>query len=174
MSTSSPISFDAMVRIFRALGVRDPESWARSQADEGSTQLARALFLKQAWADVVPEDDHAWMQTGIAAAERDPDEPFAGAGRALKRMLASGVDARDITDLVRAMQGELLASICYLLGDAGSARAGLPEGCPDVKWELYEQDDDYNPAAPISCLHEDVLGFDPTGREMRPRPRDEK
>ena len=35
----------------------DPESWASSQVEEGIPQLARYLFLRQAWGCVVREDD---------------------------------------------------------------------------------------------------------------------
>jgi hypothetical protein len=34
---------------FRKLGARDPEGWADSQVEEGIPQLARYLFLRQAW-----------------------------------------------------------------------------------------------------------------------------
>src|SRR3954469_21190541 len=40
---------------FRAFGAEDPESWARSQVEEGIPQYARFVFLWQAWRNVVAE-----------------------------------------------------------------------------------------------------------------------
>jgi Leucine Rich repeat len=38
---------------FKKLGVRDPESWARSEIDEGIPQLSRAVFLRALWGEVL-------------------------------------------------------------------------------------------------------------------------
>src|SRR5579872_1632644 len=47
--------------LFRKLGARNPESWARSQLEENIPQLARFLFLRQAWKLVIDENDHGWI-----------------------------------------------------------------------------------------------------------------
>src|SRR5262245_12222892 len=47
--------------LFRKVGASDPEGWARSQIEEGIPQLARYLFLRQAWRQVVSEDDASWI-----------------------------------------------------------------------------------------------------------------
>jgi len=38
-----------LAALFQKLGARDPDHWARSQVEEGVPQLARFLFLRQAW-----------------------------------------------------------------------------------------------------------------------------
>jgi hypothetical protein len=46
---------------FRALGADEPESWARSQVEEGIPQYARFVFLRQAWTNVIPDGDTSWI-----------------------------------------------------------------------------------------------------------------
>jgi hypothetical protein len=40
---------DELTALFKKVGARKPEGWARSQIEEGIPQLARFLFLRQAW-----------------------------------------------------------------------------------------------------------------------------
>jgi hypothetical protein len=164
MSSNSDIN--ALIRRFAALGASDPETWARSQVEEGIPQLARFLFLRQAWQHVVPDDDPAWITAEMKAANDDPEAPFAGVGHALARLKANGASDADLTDLVRGMQVNLLSSLCYLLEDPGLD--GDPEA-EDISWALCQITEEG--AVPVNGLHESVLESDPTGREMRPRPR---
>jgi hypothetical protein len=155
-----------LAELFRELGARDPESWAASQTSEGINQLHRFLFLRQAWARVVPENDDAWIDQEIASSKQHPGQPFAGIGHALTKMQAKGVAREDIVDLARGMQARLLFDFCYLLADPSI----LESSVEDLGWALVETDDDFEPTGEvISGLHESVLGTDPTGREMRPR-----
>lgn len=155
-----------LTELFKALGAEDPESWADSQTTEGINQLHRFLFLRQAWQRVVSENDDAWIDEEIAYYKRFPVQPFAGIGKALKRMEAKGVEREDIVDLVRGMQVRLLADFCYLLDDPSLDEAGVE----DLGWALVEANDDCEPGGTvIGGLHESVLSTDPTGREMRPR-----
>lgn len=151
--------------VFRKLGARDPDDWARSQIDEGIPQLARFLFLRQAWRLVVDENDTTWIAQKAADAEGLRRGPFAGIGHALKRLRALGAVDEDIVDLVRGMQAELLFRLCYLLEDPGNVE---PE-VRNVRWSLFQVDEQLKPLEPIRGLHESVLGTDPTGREMPPR-----
>ena len=151
--------------LFRKLGAANPEGWAQSQIQEGIPQLARYLFLRQAWRNIVSEDDAAWIERGIDRAEKHPDEPYAGVGHALKKLRARGATDDEITDLVRGMQAELLFSFCYLLEDPGDVEAEVA----DIAWALTQVDDDGKIIGSIRALHESVLQTDPTGREMRPK-----
>lgn len=161
---------EELTRIFRQLGAKDPESWARSQVEEDSPQLHRFLFLSKAWSLVVPEDDDSWIDQLITAQQRHPDDPYAGQGRALDRLLALGADRADIVDLVRATQAEVIFGLCYQLGDPG-LHDEEEEQVNSVGWALVATDADGEPTAQvIDGLHESVLEMDPTGREMRPRP----
>jgi hypothetical protein len=154
-----------LAELFRKLGADDPEVWARSQIQEGIPQLARFLFLRQAWQLVVSEDDTSWIDRGIGRAEKRPDEPYAGVGHALKKLRARGASDEEITDLVRGMQAQLLFSFCFLLDDAGY----LPDEVADMAWALHQVDEAGNVLGTIEGLHESVLETDPTRREMRPR-----
>ncbi|MFI5011352.1 MAG: hypothetical protein ACHQAY_03295 [Hyphomicrobiales bacterium] len=156
---------EELTALFRRLGAQDPEGWARSQIQEGIPQLARFLFLRQAWREVVSEDDTRWIGSSIARAQTHPDEPYAGVGHALKKLRALGATDDDITDVVRGMQAELLFSFCYLLEDPGKVE---PE-VADLGWALVQIDGDGKVLGNIDGLHESVLETDPTGREMGPR-----
>ena len=156
--------FEELTAIFRRLGASDPEGWAISQVQEGIPQLARFVFLKQAWSLVLADGDTGWTAPYIESALNKPDEPYAGVGLALQRLLSAGADPRDLTDVVRGIQADLLFNLCYLLGDPG-----FPNQIADVAWGLFQLDDDDRPVAHIGGLHESVLETDPTGREMRPR-----
>lgn len=159
------MNWSALTSLFRKLGARDPEQWAGSQLSEGIPQLERFLFLRQAWRLVLTEDRHDWIKQTIEQSKRHPKEPYAGAGHALDRLTQAGASDQDLTDLVRAMQAELLFGLCYLLEDPGLTE---PE-VESVTWWLFRTNEEGEPVAPISGLHESVLETDPTGREMRPK-----
>jgi hypothetical protein len=154
-----------LAALFRKLGAIDPEEWAQSQIEEGIPQLARFLFLRQAWRLVVREGDSTWIGHALAHAEARPADPYAGAGHALRKLRDRGASDEELTDLVRAMQAELLFRFSYLLEDPGD----LEPEVSDVSWSLVQTDSDGNVLNNISGLHESVLETDPTGREMRPR-----
>ncbi len=61
-----------LTELFRNLGADDPAGWARSQLEEGLPQLARFLFLRQAWKLVVKPDDSGWI---TAARQIDASRP---------------------------------------------------------------------------------------------------
>ncbi len=154
-----------LTELFRSLGARDPEQWARSQTREGIPQLARFLFLRQAWKLVVPEGDNRWIDAAVRQGAARPNDPYAGVGHALEKLRARGATDEELTDVVRGMQAELLFSLCHLLEDPGD----LEPDVADVAWCLVQVDDAGNVVGPLGGLHESVLETDPTGREMRPR-----
>jgi hypothetical protein len=161
-----PRDIAELTKLFDRLGADDPEAWASSQLSEGVPQLQRYLFLRQAWKNILGEDDFKWIDEEIRAGERYPDGPYAGIGAALKRALASGVSPQDLTDIARGFQAKMLFEFCYLLDDPGLSEPELA----GLSWGLFEMGDDDNPVPPrIGGLHESVLETDPTGREMRPR-----
>jgi hypothetical protein len=158
---------EKLTALFRKLGAPDPEERARSQIDDGIDQLSRYVFLRQAWKRVVPPGDASWIDAQIASAKARPLDPGAGAGPALQRLLAAEVDRKDIHEVVRVMQWELLLSLCYLLEDPGE----LEPEIADMSWRLIRINDDGAYIGPISGLHESVLETEPAGREMRPELR---
>lgn len=158
------MSIEQLTALFRKLGAPDPEGWARSQINDGTDQLARYVFLRQAWKCVVPPEDSQWIDALIEAAKARPTDPGAGAGPALQRLLAAGADRKDIHEVARVMQWQLLFSLCYLLEDP----CELEPEIADMSWRLMRTTDDGTCIEPISCLHESVLATEPAGREMRP------
>jgi len=89
-----PSDLDELTALFKKLGARRPELWARSQLSEGINQLQRFLFLRQAWSLILREDDTDWIQGEIARAQRRPNEPYAGVGHALRRCVEKGASAQ--------------------------------------------------------------------------------
>jgi hypothetical protein len=61
-----------LVATFRKLGARDPEGWAQSQLDDGIPQLARYLFLRQAWGKIVKEGEPDWIEASTQRARTHP------------------------------------------------------------------------------------------------------
>jgi hypothetical protein len=151
-----------LAALFRKLGARNPEAWARSQVQEKIPQLARFLFLRQAWRLVVSPDDLNW----ISEAQRtDPDRPGGEIGPAVRRLLSGGGCDADLTTVVRVMQWRTLAGFCQLLDDPGD----LESEASDVAWRLFQVDENEKPVAVIGGLIESLLETDPTGRETRPK-----
>jgi hypothetical protein len=146
--------------LFVRLGARNPAQWAHSEITEGIPQLARFLFLRQAWKHVVPEADRNWIRD---LASVDGNGPEGDVGAALGRLTVQGVDENDLTTVVRAMQRKLLFALCYLLDDSGT----LEPEVRDIAWRLFQVDDNERPIALIASLHESVLETKPNGCEMR-------
>lgn len=154
-----------LTELFRKLGVHKPEAWADSQVEEGINQLGRFLFLRQAWREILDENDTSWIQNQINLSEQNPGSPCSGIGPALQRLLEKGADPQDITDIARIMQYQLLFRICYLLSDPSIPEPELQ----DFSWGLFQLNKNGEIVDTIDALHESVLETDPTGREMRPR-----
>lgn len=93
---------------------------------------------RQAWRTIIGEEDALWIDANIARAEREPNEPFAGVGLALKKLRARGAGDDEIIDLVRGMQVELLFSLCYLLEDPGE----LGPEVAHISWILAQIDEE--------------------------------
>jgi hypothetical protein len=154
-----------LTRLFELAGANDPQSWAKSEVDEGIPQLARFLFLRQAWRQILAEGDVTWIDREIQHSKRSPDAPGAGLGHSLSRLLSSGANRDDLTEVARTVQWQLLHGLCYQLSDPSIEEPELS----DVGWGLFEVDEDGNAGRPIGGLHESVLDTDPSGREMRPK-----
>lgn len=164
MTADDPDDLRALTQLFAELGAPAPERWARAQVDGGVPQLARFLFLRAAWGHVLADGDTRWIDGPIAAAQLQPDAPFAGLGAALARLRESGARDADISEVVRGMQVAALFAFCHLLDGAPAAE---PE-VADVRWALVQVTADGDVVAPLRALHASLLDTDPTGREMRP------
>jgi hypothetical protein len=161
-----PVDEKELTALFRKLGASSPESWARSQVNEGIPQLLRFLFLKNAWSNVALEGETDWIEREIKNAQSNPSRPYAGLGLVLAQCVDKGVLPQDLNEVARCLQAQMLFSLTYLL-DGPSYEPGTLE---DVSWGLFQTDNDGQPiGTQISGLHESVLEFDPTGREMRPK-----
>lgn len=165
----SPADLANLTARFIAAGARDPEGWARSQLAEGIPQLARYLALKDAWAEVIGDGDHKWIDSAVRQSAANPEEPYAGVGHALKRLLAAGASREDLAEVVRGMQAQLLFHLLYTFTAGDHPRTSDTE-FEGLAWSLRAVDRDSGKQVyELSALHESMLELDPTGREMRPR-----
>lgn len=129
-----------LTALFRKLGARDPEGWARSQINENIPQLARFLFLKQAWKLVVRDNDSSWISE---MHQFDSNKPGGDAGPAIARLLAAGGRKDDLTKIVRVMQWRLLSGLWQLLDDPGN----IDSEAGDIAWRLFQVDESDHPIA---------------------------
>jgi hypothetical protein len=157
-----------LTKLFQKLGAEDPESWARSEIMENIPQLARFLFLRSAWENVAPEDDTKWIDEEIENSKRRPNNPCAGTGKALQKILDLGANREDIVDIVRGMQYQTLFGLCYLID---TMNGDIPE-IGEFGWVLHEIDNNGKlTGRVVQGMYESALSMDPTRREMRPRSR---
>lgn len=78
-------------------------------------------------------------------------------------MLDKNVSKETIIDLIRVIQFETLFHVCSTIDKSFEADT------PVSNWTLFEIDDDDNIKDSISGLHESLIEFDPSGKDLRPR-----
>ena len=153
----------SLTDVFRQAGAIDPEMWADSQIKEGINQLGRFSFLKAITSEWLKEDDVHWVDNQIEFNYSRQGDPCSQLPKALKEMLDKNVSRETILDLIRVIQFNTLFHVCSTIDRAIEAET------PIKNWALYEVDDDDNPMETLNGLHESLLQFDPSGKEMRPR-----
>jgi hypothetical protein len=147
--------------IFQKLGAENPDAWAESQIEEGIPQLARFLFLKGAWEEIVP-DNEEWIEKYLSVTEFEV--PFGGIAKSIQKMVECGVPKIYITELCRSICAEFLSGITHMLDDSSTVK-----GNKYLNWALVQLDENDQPIQIVDSLHESVLETDPTGRECYPR-----
>ena len=80
--------------LFRILGAQNPEAWAHSQLEENIPQLARFLFLRQAWKLVIDKNDPRWIPDMRRIESKKPGGDI---GPAISRLLAGGGKENDLS-----------------------------------------------------------------------------
>ena len=136
----------ALASTFRALGAPDPESWVRSQVDEGIPQLARFVFLQNLWKAVDARADADVLDAHPQAA----------------RLIAAGGSRDDVAFLARVSAFDAMMDVIGLI-DNGRAD-DLGDQLPG--WCLVQTDEGYRPTdRVVGGLHESFTSLDPSGRE---------
>lgn len=158
------IPYERALAIFKQLGAKDPKACAEAESIEDHPTLVRFLFLEALWGNVVG-DDASWMDEWA-----DRKHPIPAA---IRRMLAKGIDPKDLTDVVRDMQIDVLFNACVSLGDSSHGIEDIQKKIPEtIDWCLAEHDVANDKATRIVLdLHGDFYDFDPTGRRGEPRKR---
>lgn len=145
MSESWPICFADSARAIRRIV-------------EGLPQLARFVFLREAWKQLVSEGDRTWIAECIQESESGPGGSIA---MAIERLVGGGASPEDLTTVVRVMQRRLLFGLCRLLDEPGS----LEHEVGAIDWKLFQVDQDDQPIAAMTGLHESILETAPSGTE---------
>ena len=161
-----PYPYEELLNRFRALGTRDPESWAKSETDENIAQLARFCFLRSLWRNAIDgwTTSDAWIEQSIAMSERKPDIPFGDAGPALKRLLDAGAARADLKRVARMIAYNAVFELINRVDEGYDPE--LNDDYPG--WRLMEMKDDELTGRDIGGLHESLLEMDPSGHEGRP------
>jgi hypothetical protein len=138
----------------------------------------RALFLTDLWRLLIDEDRTvdgvpSWIESWFRGTPPGtvPADPTAGA---LHRILASGADPDDVTDVVRTMQHEIIYNICQLLDDPAmlGIRPAVDPDHVELGYQLTAVRTESPPARlPMEDLHSDLDSYDPAGRWGEPRGR---
>ena len=133
---------EALTAHFGALGVPDPELWAKSQIEEGIDQIGRATILR-AMADVAAE----------ASARSSVGSPHVteAVGAAAAHIDASGVAWEDVELLVKSEIWEAFFGFLSML--AGAREIEVNPG--EVYFGLFRTDEyGERPSGTIDMLHE--------------------
>lgn len=138
-------SLNDLIERFRRAGCSEPESWARSEFEEGIPQYARFVFLRELWKMVAPKGSRDWLRH----LELPNDD---GKGGARRRLNESSASMDDLTELVRCAQAEVVRKVAFLL-DGYPSDDGDGE---DFTWGLFEVDHEQRPGRAIDGLHESV------------------
>jgi hypothetical protein len=157
------IDLKSLTEVFRQAGAIAPEMWAKCQIEEGINQLGRFSFLKAITSEWLKEEDLNWVDNQIEFNYSQPAEPCSQLPNALKEMRERNGSREAIVDLIRVIQFDTLFHVCSIIDKS------IEADTPVKNWSLYELDEDNNPKDSLNELHESLLAFDPSGKEMRPR-----
>lgn len=114
-----------------------------SNPGSGRKNAAEAEFFESLWEMISPDDDGKWLAD--LAGKKTGDGPFEDTGAAVKRLLASGMNAAELGGMAAWHRYDACRRTLQLLQEAGIKRTDEADG-----------------------LYESLLGADPSGLEGRP------
>ena len=128
------------------------------------------IFLRGVWKCIPNEENTRWVDR--VANLPASNGPLGDYGSIIKEMLDKGVSERTIARFAKIVGYETAFGICYHLGDSNASYEGFPKEEKRIAWGLktfdYETEEPLAIEDEITCPHEQLLGMDPCGREMRP------
>lgn len=128
---------------FIALGVPNPEDWAKSQLSEGIDQLSRATVLR-AMADIVVKSQE--MPKLFANTDWETEE----VSNAAKKIESSDVAPEDIALIVKTAVYHSLSDMMVLFDDC----AEFENNPGKIQAGLFKLDENFKPISEIGGLHE--------------------
>src|SRR5262245_28308759 len=165
-----PEELEQLTQVFRRLGASDAPSWARSQLEEGIPQLAYFVFLKNAWQEILDEQNaNQWFDGVLAVGAERPKWFYGQLARALQPVLARGVPRAELAAIIQLVQYDMLNALCFLLDEGGYSTPinvrQEEDNLSPVSWALHQVDENGQVIARLGGLHEYSDGEPPNGRE---------
>lgn len=146
----------ALAEALAALGAKDPAYSAKSPS--GRAELARRALLRSLWDEVPAEGSDFWRK----------DLAAPGLKAATDRLLQGTGTADDIALVHRQALVHGLMSFIDVLERGEPAEGRFAHAGADVRWAVFEVDQDDEPKRQLGSLHGLLLGMDPTGRGGAP------
>jgi hypothetical protein len=158
--------------VLASAGVEGADWWVSqiNAYNEPQPLLEMAVFLREAWAPILRENDTDWIENSIAELEERVGREDLYALRflpelpefreSLKRVKASGIDLRDLTNVIRQFQIDTLANVVNIL-DGGCCF----EDGEESNWHLYATDEDLEPNNGFSDMKDLMWEFDPDRKD---------
>lgn len=140
---------------FEELGVKDAESWARSEVEVGLPQLATCLFLALANAPIDRLSEPRALRQLLEGVAQKP------VVEALGRLLSTS-SAEDVLQVLRWSLRAYLNELCFLLDDTAAMRFPRePKNhlLTETSWGLFRTNETGQPVAQMGGLHEVVFEF---------------
>lgn len=142
--------------------------------------LVRGAFFRGLWDLVIDEDanvdgEPTWIEQWLRWPRSTKKKPT-GVAAAIQRMLDAGVDPDDLTDVVRAMQWDVIFNLAMLLEgeQVAELREKIPE-LPDFTLRVFDSQlgprGKVKPLTVLDDLHASLGELDPAGRNGEPRTR---
>lgn len=128
-----------MIRLLRRLDIPNAEEIVRGDLDQNEPRVASEVLLHDLWSEINAWRDNSeeWIPSFIDACAKDPESSNAGAGVALERMLAAGIDPVDVGRLARMVAYKSMFHFLRVLEEGSEAEVykDLPG------WKLAEIDE---------------------------------
>jgi hypothetical protein len=140
----------ALTKIFTEAGIRAPRAWAESEITEHLSHFVAFSITSNIWKAILNPNDEDWIDSIMNS--DDASDPLWDIQADLKEVVASGIDKRMLTRIVRAMQIRSVSQILGLLSDSGRAYPLVP-GAREPNWDIFEVNDDGLPIYPVGPLN---------------------
>jgi len=136
---------------------------------------AKGKFMQAIWTLITDEEDgQLIIDTAENYYKGHPRHnlrkgPCDDLGDLLKSFLDAGIPAKSIARYQKIVEFNILSDLLYMIDDPYNAIEAAEHLDESEYWGVFKLDEDGRPIEKLNALHEPIIGYDPTGREMRPK-----